>query len=144
AAFIDGFEFFNTQDKDYLRIDVLAGIEYSGFKDTTVSIEAVNRHINGFNDVLELSPDNALENEFQWVARLTRDFINETLTLTLITSRYGINGKDGSFQRFFVEYNVTDSIQFSGGVVFYQSGDLARFTNIGDNDRLFCKIKYSF
>ena len=26
----------------------------------------------------------------------------------------------------------------------YQSGDLARYRNIGDNDRLFCEIKFSF
>jgi len=28
--------------------------------------------------------------------------------------------------------------------VLYQSGDLARHKNIGDNDRIFVEIKYSF
>ncbi|MBC2704719.1 DUF1302 family protein [Desulfobacula sp.] len=144
VAYIDGFEFFNAQDKNYSRTDALAGIEYSGLKDTTVSIEAVNRHINNFDNILELSPDNAQENEFQWVARLTRDFLNDTITLTLLTSTYGITGQDGSFQRFSAEYDITDSVQINCGVVLYQSGDLARFKNIGDNDRVFCKIKYSF
>ena len=144
AAYIDGFEFFNSQGKEYSRIDVLAGIEYSGFKDTTVSIEAANRHINDFDDVLELPLDQAQEDEFQWIVRLTRDFLNEILTLTLLASTYGATGQDGAFQRFSAEYDVTDSIEIAGGVVLYQSGDLARYRNIGDNDRMFCEIKYSF
>ena len=144
AAYIDGFEFFNSSEKEYSRMDVLAGIEYSGFKDTTMSLEAVNRHINNFDDVLELPPDQAQEDEFQWVVRLTRDYLNETLTLTLLASTFGGTGQDGAFQRFSAEYDMTDSFQINGGVMLYQSGDLARYRNIGDNDRLFCEIKYSF
>jgi hypothetical protein len=144
AAYIDGFEFFNAPNKEHSRTDLLAGIEYSGFKDTTVSIEAVNRHINDFDDVIKLSPDEAQEDEFQWVFRLTRKFLNDTLTLTLLASTYDGTGQDGAFQRFSAEYDVTDSIEIAGGIVLYQSGDLARFRNIGDNDRLFCEIKYSF
>ncbi len=144
AAYIDGFEFFNSPGKDYSRTDVLAGIEYAGFKDTTVNIEAVNRHINAFKESLKLAPDNAQEDEFQWVFRLTRNFLNETLTLTLLASTYDTTGQDGALQRFSAEYDITDSVQITGGVVLYQSGDLARFDNIGDNDRLFLEIKYSF
>jgi len=78
AAYIDGFEFFNLPEKEYSRPDVSGGIEYSGFKDTTVSIAAVNRHLNNFDDVLELLPDEAQEDEFQWVFRLaTRLLISE-------------------------------------------------------------------
>ena len=144
AAYIDGFEFFNTSDKEYSRTDILAGIEYSGFKDTTVSMEAVNRHINDFDDVLELPPDQAQEDKFQWVFRLTRDFLNDTLTLILLASTFNGTGQDGAFQRVSAEYDVTDSIEIAGGVVLYQSGDLAMYRNIDDNDRLFFNIKYSF
>ena len=144
ATYINGFEFFNTPGKEYSRTDILAGIEYSGFTDTTFSLEAVNRHINNFDDVLKLPPDQAQEDEFQWVLRVTRDFLNETLALTLLASTFGGTGQDGAFQRVSAEYDITDSIEIAGGVVFYKSGDLARFRNIGDNDRLFCEIKYSF
>ena len=102
------------------------------------------RVIRNFDDVLELTPDEAQEDEFQWVVRLTRDFLNETLTFTLLASTFGGTGEDGAFQRFSAEYDITDSLQIAGGVVLYKSGDLARFRNIGDNDRLFCQIKYSF
>ncbi len=144
AAYFDSIEFFNAPDKKYSRTDVLAGVEYSGFKDTTVSIEAVNRHINDFDTVLKQPPDEAQEDEFQWVVRLTRDFLNETLTLTLLTSTYGTTGQDGAFQRFSLEYDLTDAILIRGGVVFYQSGDKGKFKNIGDNDRLFLEFRYSF
>ena len=144
TAYIDGFEFFHSPGRDYSRTDVLAGAEYSGFKDTTLSLEAANRHINDFDEVLELAPDKARKDEFQWVFRLTGNFLNDTLTLTLLASTYGATGQDGAFQRFSAEYDIADSVQITGGVVLYQSGDLARYSNIGDNDRLFCEIKYSF
>jgi len=56
----------------------------------------------------------------------------------------GIFGEDGSFQRISAEYDLTDAIQLSGGFVFYTSGDLRQFQNVGDNDRLFLEIKYHF
>jgi len=144
AAYIDGFKFFNLPGKEYSRTDVLAGAEYSGFKDTALSLEVANRRINDFDEVLGLAPDKAQKDEFQWVMRLTRDFLNETLTLNFLASTFGGTGQDGALQRFSAEYNITDSVQITGGVVFYQSGDLAMYSNIGDNDRLFCEIKYSF
>jgi len=144
VAYIDGFEFFNSPGKDYSRTDVLAGVEYSGFKDTTLSIEVADRQINDFDEALKLPPDYAKEDEFQWAARLTRDFLNDTLTLTILTSTFGVTGQDGALQHFSTEYDITDSVKISGGVVLYQSGNLARYSNIGNNDRLFCEIKYSF
>jgi len=39
---------------------------------------------------------------------------------------------------------LTDSIEIAGGVVHNQPGNLANFRNIGDNDRLYFNIKYSF
>jgi len=143
-ARFDGLKFYNAAGNTYSRTDVFAGIEYSGFKDTTISVEAVNRHINNFSDALKEAPDEANENEYQSVVRLTRNFLNETLTITLLASTFGETGQDGAFQRFTGEYDVTDSVKVTGGAVFYQSGDLARFRNIGDNDRLFVEIRYSF
>ena len=144
AAYFNGMKFFNEPGKTYSRTDVLAGIEYSGFKDTTISLEAVNRHINSFNDRLERPPDMANEDEFQSALRIEKDFLNETLTFTLLASTFGLTGQDGSFQRFSVEYDLTDSVKITGGAVLYQSGDLTRHKNIGDNDRIFLEIKYSF
>jgi hypothetical protein len=144
TAWFDGLRFTNTPNVEYSRFDLGAGVEYAGFQDATVSLEAANRHINDYNKLLEQSPDEIRENEFQWALRITKDFINDTLTLTLLAATFGIKADDGSFERFDTEYDVTDAVSVRGGVVFYQSGDLGRFKNIGDNDRLFFEIKYSF
>jgi len=144
AAWIEGFKFFSSPGKQYSRTDILAGLEYSGFTDTTLSIEAVNRHVNGFDEALKLAPDSAQQNEFQWTARASRNYLNDTLTLTLLVSTFGGIGEDGAYQRFSADYDITDFIQISTGVVLYSSGDLAVFKNIEDNDRLFFNIKYSF
>jgi len=144
AAFFDGIKFFNTADETFSSIDILAGIEYAGFKDATISIDGVNRHINDFDDILELAPDEAKEDQFQSIFRLTKNFLNETLSLNMLASIFDTTGQDGAFQRFSAEYDVTDSINITGGAVFYDSGDLAAFRNIGDNDRLFLEVKYSF
>lgn len=144
AAYFNGFKFLNSTDSSYSRTDIMAGIEYSGLSDTKISFEAVNRHINEFNNALKNPPDNASEYEFQSVVRISRDFFNETLKATILASTFGWLGSDGAFQRLSIEYKVTDDIEISGGVVFYKSGDLTIFNNIGDNDRFFIEIKYSF
>jgi hypothetical protein len=143
AAFFDGIQFFNS-NKDYNRIDALAGLEYSGFSDTTISFELADRHILDFNSEIEASPDFAEEDRWVSALRLTRTFLNETLSLTVLAQTFGLTGDDGAFQRFTAEYDLTDAIEITGGVVFYQSGDLPRFRDVGQNDRLYLEFKYNF
>lgn len=144
AAYLNGFRFLNGPDKDYARIDALIGFEYSGFTDTTISFEAVNRAMIDYDQALAQTPDFAEASEFQSVIRISRTFINETLTVTLLASYYGLTGQGGALQRIGAEYDLNDAITLSGGAVFYQSGNIARLKNIGDNDRLYFEIKYSF
>jgi hypothetical protein len=144
AAWFDGLEFTNTADEEFSRIDLMAGIEYSGFQDATVSIETVLRHIKDFEDILEQPPDEVRENEFQWAIRFTRTYRNDTLTLTALASTFGAKVQDGFFERIAARYALTDAIDISGGGVFYQAGDTEKFSQIGDNDRVYFEIKYSF
>jgi hypothetical protein len=144
AACLSGFRSFNRSGQEYARLDALLGFEYAGFKNTTLSIEAVNRIIIDYDAALIQAPDFIEAGEFQSVLRLSRDFLNETLNLTLLLSSWGITGQDGSFERLGAEYDLNDAIKLIGGVVLYQSGNLARFQNIGDNDRVYFEVKYSF
>ncbi len=144
AAYLNGFKYFNSGTKTYSRTDVLAGIEYSGFKDITVSIEGAQRHINRFEDLLKRAPDYAVRNEFQSVFRITAKQLNDALELTFLASTYGVTGQDGSLQRVSAKYDLTDDLNIMGGIVMYQSGDRFMYSTIGDNDRIFFKIKYSF
>lgn len=144
GAYLEGFEFFNAPGEKFSRIDLGAGIEYSGFRDTTLSIETVNRRILDYEAVLSSFPDQTEEDQVQSVVRLSRDFLNQTLTLTYLLSLFGATGQDGLIQRFTVAYAFTDAIKAVGGAVFYESGDLGVYRNIGENDRLYLEIKYSF
>lgn len=144
AAYLDGLRFFNGDGKNYDRTDVLAGVEYSGFTDTTISFEIANRHINNFNDELRKTPDFKEEDRFISALRLTQTYLNDTLTFTALAQTFGYTGDDGAFQRFSAAYDLTDSIEIIGGVVFYKSGDLIRFRNVGDNDRIYLEVKYHF
>jgi hypothetical protein len=144
AAFFDGFEFSNTLDKTYSRLDALAGVEYSGISDATISLEIANRHYFEFDKRLEDGPDFQEEDLFEWALRITKPYWNDTLNLTFLTNIFGPTGDDGGFQRFSAEYDLTDSVELTGGVVFYQSGDLRRTMGIGDNDRVFGEVQYNF
>jgi len=144
AAYFEGLEFFAVPVEKKSRFDVLAGVEYSGFTNTTISLEAVNRHINDFHSTLKAPPDSAQKDEFQTVLRYSGDFLHDTLHLVMLASTFGVTGDDGALQRFSVEYDVTDAFSMKLGLVTYQSGDKVQFRNIGDNDRLFFEANYSF
>jgi hypothetical protein len=144
AAYFDGLEFFNVPEKTKSRFDLLFGVEYSGFTETTITLEMVNRHLFNFDHRMENDPDRAEEDDFQTVLRFTRDFRNETIELTILASILGLTAENGAFERVSLKYDLTDDWSITGGVVLYQSGDNPMFSDIGNNDRLFLEIKYSF
>ena len=144
AAYFDGIEFFAEPGETFARLDVLAGVEYSGFRDTTLSFEVANRHLFGFAPALEASPDAASEDEFETAVRLTQSYLNDTLQVTLVASTFGPLGQNGGLQRLQLSYDWTDSVEFTVGIVNYMSGDDRRFSGVGDNDRLFAEIEYQF
>ena len=100
--------------------------------------------MHDYDDALEESPSAVEQNEPQYSARLTKDWLHETLTLTLLASAYGVDFLSGSFERIALEYDLTDNFLVNGGLVMYQSGDKPEFENIGDSDRIFLSLKYSF
>ena len=85
---------------------------------------------------------NRVEQGFEDFAHFV--YRNDTLKLTFLANTFGPTGDDGAFRRFSAEYDYTDSIQLTGGIVFYQSGDPRRTMGIGDNDRVYLDLQYSF
>jgi len=144
VAYFDDLEFFAVPGRKKSRLDMLAGVEYSGFTNTTISLEAVNRHIKDFDSTMKAPPDSAQEDEFQTVLRYSGDFLHDSFHVVMLASTFGVTGDDGALQRFSVEYDVKDDFSVMVGIVTYQSGDKTQFRNIGDNDRLFLEAKYSF
>ncbi|MFH1490956.1 MAG: hypothetical protein ABII06_18785 [Pseudomonadota bacterium] len=55
-----------------------------------------------------------------------------------------MDGEDGAFQRISAGYDLTDAFNVTIGIVTYQSGDRAELSRIGDKDRIFLELKYSF
>ncbi len=144
GAWFDGLEFATLPDEDFSRLDLMAGIEYMGFSETVLSLEIVNRYLVDFNEKLALSPDIAQEDSIQTVAKLVRDFVNDTIQVKILFSIFGAHGEDGAFERFQLDYDLTDSISVTGGVIFYQSADQGSLSSIEDNDRVFFELSYEF
>ncbi len=144
AAFLDGLDYANRPGSTYSRIDGLIGVEYSGFKEATLSLEIANRHITGYDPILEEAPDGAQQDMFQVVFRYNRDFLNDTLTLTILATMFGPADADGAFERLSLEYDLTDTVQLRGGAVLYQSGELLSMQRIANTDRLFLEVRYNF
>lgn len=143
GAYFNGIRFFNSNE-NFNRIDSLVGIEYSGFTDTVISFEIADRHLINFDNSIKEDPDSAEEDRWISALRMTTTYFNETVTLTALALTFGLTGEDGALQRVSVEYDLTDAIEISGGALFYSSGDLKSFQAVGDNDRLYLEIKYSF
>lgn len=142
GAWFDGLEFATIPDDEYSRLDLMVGIEYTGFPETVLSLEIVNRHIADFDERLALAPDLAREDSLQTVAKLVRDFANDTIQLKILFSVFGGHGEDGAFERFELDYDLTDDITITGGVIFYQAADQGALSSIEDNDRLFFELTY--
>ncbi len=144
AAHLDGLEFFSLPGGKKARTDALAGIEYTGITETTLSVEAVNRHLNDYDDRLASFPDNLRKNEVETALRVDRDFLNDRLRLTALAIGFGPAFQRGAFQRVSAKYDLTDTLSVTGGIVNYVSGTKTEFEHIGGNDRVFLTGKYSF
>lgn len=144
GACFDGLEFATLADEDFLRLDLMVGIEYMGFSETVLSLEIVNHYLVDFDDRLALFPDIAQENSIQTVAKLVRDFSNDTIQVKILFSIFGAHGEDGAFERFQLDYDLTDAITVTGGVIFYQAADQGALSSSEDNDRVFFEFMYEF
>ncbi len=144
AAHFEGLEFFARPTDEFSRTDVMIGLEYSGFTDTSITFEVVHRQIHAWQDELAQAPDFAAKERNDWVIRWSRFFFNQTLTLSAIGISFGLEGKNGSVERLEARYSLNDNVEITGGVVFYQSGKNNYLAAYGDNDRLFLEIEYRF
>ena len=144
AAKLQGMEFALVTDKTFSRTDILFGGEYSGWNDTSVSIELGLQHLNDFDTHLEASPDSELEDRFATSISFMQDYLNQTLHLNLAGMMIGERGGDGGINRASLEYDVVDAFSVTGGFMLYQPGESAYFQSLNENDRLFFEARYSF
>lgn len=144
GAYWQGLKFFNASGQTFERLDGLVGIEYSGWTETTLSLDWAVRHIVDFDKRINSAPDYGQEDAFEAALRISKNYLNDTLEITLLAMVYGPLGQDGGLERFSLKYDWSDTLSTTVGVVLYQSGDKYTLSNIDDNDRVFIEMKYSF
>jgi len=144
ASKLQGMEFALVTDKTFSRTDVLVGSEYSGWSDTSLTLEFGVQHLNDFDVKLEESPDSQLEDRIATTVSFMQDYINQTLHLSLVGMMIGKSGQDGGLNRMSLEYDVMDAFSVTGGVMLYQPGENAYFQSLNENDRIFFEVRYSF
>ena len=144
AAIFWNLRFTNVPDREFKRVTLLAGAEYSGISYTTIALEAQNSRIFGFDSKLMDFPDDRRENEPAMAFRIGRSFLNDTLDLSMAALAVGPAGKNGGLLRLQASYDLSDSIELKGGGLFYFSGSQAPFSQIGDYDRIFLGLDCHF
>jgi hypothetical protein len=135
-----GLEFRSLPGEEKARTDLLLGMEYSGFSDTTLSVEVVDRYLEDFEAALKA--EGAREHDIQTALRYTGDFLHARLHLTAVAAVF--EGDGGGFSRWQAKYDLRDALSLTGGVLLFHDGDKFPFAAYSDNDRVFGEIKYSF
>jgi len=144
AANFWGMEFNNVKEKKFMRTEILIGTEYSGWNDTSLSIESGVQHLSDFDHRLEAEPDYQLEDRIATTLNFMKDYFNQTLHLQLFGMMIGEWGEDGGLNRASLEYDVMDAFSVKGGIMMYQPGDSLYFQSLNDNDRIFFEARYSY
>lgn len=159
TAFINDINYRSTSRKN--RLDTLIGFDYTGIKDTVISLELADRHIFNYEEkmmtmtlqeaaTLNTFSDFVREDSLQLALRTSYSFDHDNATVTYLISFAGGNGAgdnfDGGFQRLWMDYKYNDTISLSAGVVDYIGGNslLPFFRAVENNDRVFAEIQYSF
>ena len=124
AAHFDNYDSNIVEEKT----DAMAGVEYTGFNDTVISLDIANKN-----------------KQIQYALRATQSYINNTLDLTLLYNGYGKNLDEGGFVRVWADYDISDTFTSSFGYINYLSSDNPNyFEMIKDNDRVFASLAYNF
>lgn len=124
------------------RVDVMGGVEYYGLTDTTVALEIVDRHVNGFESRMRLF--GGRQDAVETALRVSADFLHARLHTTVLVVVFGEYAQDGAVERLSAEYELRDALLVGGGLLLFQNGDPIEFSQIDKNDRVFVEIKYSF
>lgn len=120
TAYLYGLEFLSLPGEKKSRLDMLLGVEYSGFSNTPISLEVVCRHLFDFGFCLKCSPEDAQENDFQTVFRISRSLLHDRLHLNFVGGTLDLPEYSGAASRLDFKYDLTDSVSLTTGLLCYQ------------------------
>ena len=139
-----GLGFANDPGAERSRLDVLAGVDYTGFGDTAVALDVVNRWLPGAPSSIERAPDYTPRNLTELALLVRRSFLRDRLRVTLTALSFGYRAQLGALARLQGDYAWNDALTLRAGVLLYRSGDPFPYTALGSNDRLFIGAVYRF
>ena len=143
VAYLTGLRFMNDYGQEYVRIDLLLGIEYGGLPETVISLDYVSRHLRHFTERLRASPEAPLSSDNGIGCRVVRDFMHDALRLEGLVLFHGVRGQRGSLQRIKASYDLLDNWTVIGGIMLFQGRDGA-YAETGDVARVFFEMRYDF
>ena len=143
AAALDGLR-FTAIDDTFSRFDAMLGVDFSGITDTTLTVEAVNRHLLDYQPAIGAIPNATREDEAQLAFSGTTTFLREKLELRALVSLLGFSTSDGAFYRGTVSYELMDAMTLQVGAIVYHAGDSRISQVAARNDRVFVDWRYSF
>jgi len=133
--------YYALDEQNISRVDTLAGVEYSGFDDSTIIFEVLFRHLSGF-DISGLTTDEIFYKEgLAWSFLARKSFLNDLLSINFLLVNIGLDFSKGGFSKLAAGYALTDRITLNGGIITYREGDDYPFNNIANNDRVFINVK---
>jgi hypothetical protein len=135
---------YNTVSEDKERIDLLLGFEYKGIRDTTISLEVADRYLVDYQPIMKNLPDFVDEHELQTALRVLYNFNHDRATLGYLGQYFGNTFEKGGFHRIWLEYELIQSVNITGGVIDYFGGDNPMLDAMKNNDKLFVEAKYFF
>lgn len=135
---------YNTVPEEKDRIDLLLGFEYKGITDTTISLEFVDRYLTDYDPVMKNLPDFVDEHELQTALRVLYNFNHDRATLGYLGQYLGNQFEKGGFHRVWLEYELTPSVNITGGIIDYLGGENPMFEAMKNNDKVFVEAKYFF
>ena len=145
TALVSGLEFGNLPSERLSRWDGLVGLEYAGFRNTTLGLEVMNRHLLEYESALELAPDFAVENVTQYTFSYLASFLRDRLHVVGLCSFFGAGFDRGGFQRLSAEYDFFDGFSVTGGILVFQGGEVGGVpASYEANDLVFLQAKYNF
>ena len=89
-------------------------------------------------------PGGAPRNDWQAALRYQGDFQHDRLHLTLVATFVELFDNPAGFIRASGDYELSDALDLTIGLVLYSEGDRPPTRGVGDNDRLFMDLEWSF
>jgi hypothetical protein len=115
---------------DKETMNALIGFDYTiknGFVGFEVSIKDIDKN-----------------NDISYVARVSKSYINQTLNLELLYMGFGTEIAKDYVAKASVDYSINDNLSINGGIIDYYGENVEMLKMIGNNDRVYFNLKFTY